>query len=232
MEKATITLGSNAVFQVKPWQRREEKGFFRMLFGRMRAKIAGLVGNERFNVHSATATIGVKGTEEIILVNVQGDATVGVTENDVTLRGIKGGELNIPEGQASGVVGGRTPGSSFAIYTPVPRRTSHIIFVGGHPPGSTFPIGEDFEDLDSPDPTSDEGFQVPLGNLLVQNGIVSQEEVDDSESGASDGVELPGEGDGDPPPGQNILDEAAESAQDSANEASAITKPISVEFGN
>ena len=71
VEKATITLGSNAVLHVKSWQRREQKGFFRMLFGRMRAKISGLVGNERFNVRSATATIGVKGTEETLLTNVR-----------------------------------------------------------------------------------------------------------------------------------------------------------------
>lgn len=207
VEKATVTLGSNAVFQVKPWQRKEEKGFFRMLFGRMRAKISGLGANERFNVHTATATIGVKGTEEIILTNVQGDATVGVTESVVSLRGRGGGQLNIVEGSASGSVGGRTPTGSF-------------------------PITSDFQQLDSSDPTSDDAIKVPLGKLLVQNGIVSQAEVDASERGASEGVELPGEADTGQSNAQEVLDQAAESAQEAATESSTIIAPVTVEFEN
>jgi hypothetical protein len=207
VEKATVTLGSNAVFQVKPWQRKEEKGFFRMLFGRMRAKISGLGANERFNVHTATATIGVKGTEEIILANVQGDATVGVTENVVSLRGRGGGQLNIVEGSASGSVGGRTPANSF-------------------------PITSDFQQLDSSDPTSDDAIKVPLGSLLVQNGVVSQADVDASERGASEGVELPEAADSGQSDAQSVLDQAAESAQESANESSTIIAPVTVDFEN
>ena len=206
IEKATITLGSNAVFQVKPWQRKEEKGFFRMLFGRMRAKISGLVGNERFSVQSATATIGVKGTEEVILVNVQGDATLGVTENEVALRGLGGGQLNVLEGSASGVVLGITPTVSFVFDADV------------------------FEDLNSVGPTTDDAIRVPLGQLLVANGVVSQELVDRSERGAREGMELPVAARG--PDGAGILDDVAADAQDAANEAGGITIPISVQFEN
>ena len=207
VEKSTVTLGSNAVFQVKPWQRKEEKGFFRMLFGRMRAKISGLGANERFNVHTATATIGVKGTEEIILTNVQGDATVGVTESVVSLRGRGGGQLNILEGAASGTVGGRTP-------------------------GKTFPITSDFQRLDSADPTSNDAIKVPLGQLLVKNGVASQNDVDASERGTSEGVDLPDAADSRQSDGNSRLDQAAEGAQESANEASTITAPVTVEFEN
>lgn len=208
VEKATITLGSNAVFQVKRWRRKEDKGFFRMLFGRMRARISGLGANERFNVHTATATIGVKGTEEIIFTNVQGDSTVGVTESEVALRGRGGGQLNIPQGKASGVVGGRTP-------------------------SVTFGITGDFRDLNSVSPASDEAIRVPLGKLLIKNGVVTKEEVEASERGAAEGVELPDTGEGFEIPGVefdvlSILDQVEESAQDSASEASVITVPLSV----
>ena len=206
IEKATITLGSNAVFQVKPWQRKEEKGFFRMLFGRMRAKISGLVGSERFSVQSATATIGVKGTEEVILVNVQGDATLGVTENEVELRGRGGGQLNVLEGAASGVVGGVTPAKSFEIDASA------------------------LADLNSVGPTTDDAIRVPLGQLLVANGVVSQEQVDRSERGAREGVELPVAAVG--PDGGDILDNVADDVQDAANEAGGITAPISIDFEN
>jgi hypothetical protein len=167
VEKATITLGSNAVLHVKSWQRREQKGFFRMLFGRMRAKISGLVGSERFNVRSATATIGVKGTEETILANVQGDVTVAVTESVVQLEGLDGKVLDVPEGFASAVVGGVTPEVTFTV-------TATTV-----------------ASLDSEKPTADVSIQVPLGQMLVDNGVASQEQVDQSETGASEGVEIP-----------------------------------------
>ena len=78
-EKATITLGSNSVFQVKPWRARGQSGTVRALFGRFRAAIVGLTGGEQFNVRTATATIGVKGTD--YLVQATPNATsLGVTQ--------------------------------------------------------------------------------------------------------------------------------------------------------
>ena len=210
VEKATITLGSNAVFQVEPWQRKEEKGFFRMLFGRMRAKISRLGASERFNVHTATATIGVKGTEELIFLNIQGDSTVGVTESAVSLKGRGGGQLNILQGRASGVVGGRTP-------------------------TVTFEITGDFKDLDSASPTSDEALSVPLGSLLVKYGVATKEEVEASERGAADGIELPEtsqEVDVDGPEigSADILDRQQETSQETATEASEVKVPILIQF--
>lgn len=71
-EGTEVTLGANAVFQVKPWQRHEESGFLSALFGRFRAAVVGLTGGERFNVKTATATIGVKGTEYRSAVQTRG----------------------------------------------------------------------------------------------------------------------------------------------------------------
>ncbi len=201
VEKATITLGSNAVLHVKPWQRREQKGFFRMLFGRMRAKITGLMSNERFNVQSATATIGVKGTEETIIVNVQGDSVVGVTENAVQLGGLDGKQLNIPEGRASAVVGGITPQVTFPLQLAV------------------------FEDLESPIPTSRVAIEVPLKQILLEQGVFTKDQIEQSECGAGEKCELPGAG-------EDALDDATEDAQDAAQEKGFPTAPVNIRFEN
>ncbi|MCZ6728500.1 MAG: FecR domain-containing protein [SAR324 cluster bacterium] len=214
VEKATITLGSNAVLHVKSWQRREQKGFFRMLFGRMRAKISGLVGSERFNVRSATATIGVKGTEETLLTNVQGDCVVAVSESVVQLGGLDGKVLDVPEGAASAVVGGITPQVTFTVD---PATVAN---------------------LDSDKPTADVSMQVPLGQTLVDNGVVTQEQIDRSETGASEGVELPEAA----PPGEEQQEEKAEEAEDVVDDAGEkaaeaateriFTAPVSIDFEN
>jgi hypothetical protein len=87
VEKATLTLGSNAVFHVKPWEKRERKGLFRMLFGRFRAQVAALTGGERFNVNTATATIGVKGTDFITATTSVGEAWTYVRDGLVAMAG-------------------------------------------------------------------------------------------------------------------------------------------------
>ena len=207
VEKTTITLGSNALLHVKPWRRRNQRGFFKMLFGRMRAKISGLMGNERFNVKSATATIGVKGTEETILVNVQGDTVVGVSENAVGLRGLDGGELPIPEGAASGVVGGATPNVTF-IFDPA-------LFVN----------------LDSVDLTTDLAIQVPLRQILIDKGVATKQQVERSERGAREGVELPVTAAAPfDDPGESALDEISEYVLDAVTEGGAPTIPFTIQF--
>lgn len=217
-EKATITLGSNAVFQVKPWEKTEKKGLFRMLFGRMRAKIAKLSGGERFNVSTATATIGVKGTEEIIFSNVQGDSTVGVTENTVTVAGLTGIAVAVNEGNFTAIVGGAAPSAVVPL-----------------PPSVLASMGN----LDAADPTSPEAVTVPLGQVLVEAGITTQAQVDQSEQGATQGVELPAapEAAAPPPPAEQASDIAESvissvSASVDAASAEAVTPSasISVDF--
>ncbi|MBI3992538.1 MAG: FecR domain-containing protein [Candidatus Lambdaproteobacteria bacterium] len=97
-EKATVTLGSNAVMQVEPWETRSDKGVFRMLFGRARSKIVGLVANERFNMRTATATIGVKGSGHDNTVNAQGITVHSCTEHECLVTGRDGVEKLVPAG--------------------------------------------------------------------------------------------------------------------------------------
>lgn len=216
-EKATITLGSNAVFQVKPWEKREKRGLFRMLFGRMRAKIGKLTGTERFNVSTATATIGVKGTEETIFSNVQGDTTVGVTESTVEVQGLRGISVAVNEGNLTGVVGGEPPGA----VVPLPLEVLAAL-----------------ANLDSTSPTSPDAVTVPLGQVLVEAGVTTQAQVDRSEQGATQGVQLPdAPGTTGAAPASSgadnaadALESASESAQQAAQEASTVSGPISVDF--
>ena len=111
--------------------------------------------------------------------------------------------------------------------------------VGGRTPTVTFRITADFQDLNSVGPTSDEALRVPLGKLLVKNGVATQDQVDASERGAAEGIELPGEGiedfgaaDNGQFDGLSVLDQQEESAQDSVDEGSEIQVPVSIQFEN
>ncbi|MEE8397043.1 MAG: FecR domain-containing protein, partial [bacterium] len=121
VEKATLTLGSNAVLQVEPWKRRQKTGLMKMLFGRFRATITGLTGAQRFNVKTATATIGVKGTDLTVLTTPNERVLVWVKSSNsqapVTLEGLFGDEQNLNVGFASVVVG-TTPAAEPVEATP------------------------------------------------------------------------------------------------------------------
>ena len=97
-DKARITLGSNSVMEIRPWQRQKSRGVLRMLFGRIRAKLLGLGAGERFDVKTATATIGVKGSEFRTLVNPAG-VTVGMClEHECLISANGGDEVVVPSG--------------------------------------------------------------------------------------------------------------------------------------
>ncbi len=165
VEKSTVTLGGNAVFQVKPWRRREKRGLLRMLFGRFRAKIARLSGGERFNVSTATATIGVKGTEYIAAVPPQGDVLLLVTESVVQLAGPDGVEQNVPQGSISVVINGQP------AKAPVPA-----------PPAVLSILAQ--EGLDAPSPNDPAALELPAQEVLIEAGIVTRPEAEASSGGA------------------------------------------------
>ena len=144
VEKATLTLGSNAVLHVEPWKRSDKKGAMRMLFGRFRAVVTGLSGAERFNVRTATATIGVKGTR-LSGMQTSNEKTVTYVEsskkkNPVDLTGLKGDEVEIPVGYASIISGSKGPVK---------------------PIKATAALKNELEQLDSPAPTSKAAGQLP-----------------------------------------------------------------------
>ena len=172
-EKATITLGANAVFHVQAWKAKEKSGFARMLFGRVRASITGLTGGERFNVKTATATIGVKGTGYRSAVNPRGDAMLITTENVVQFGGPTGGDQDVGINNISVVVNGRA--ASAPVLTPDV-------------------VAQVFSDdnLDSPPANSDAARGLPAEKELVEAGIIDQDDADEGkkDTGESDGTDI------------------------------------------
>lgn len=156
IEETTITLGSNAAFQVKPWVDKNKKGFFRMLYGKMRAKAKKVVGaQDRFSLKTATATIGVKGTEFVATVTPQGDALVIVEESVVEISGADGKSNNVRPDLVSVVVNGQK--STDAAF--IPKELKAELNKG----------------LDAPQVTSSAARALPAQKSLIKSGIVSKE---------------------------------------------------------
>lgn len=153
-DKATVRLGSNAVFQCEPWQTNNRAGTFRMLFGRMRADVQGLAGNDRFNVKTATATIGVKGTQYGLAQSSSGNTAVLGIESTTTTAGPDGVEQPVGPNQMSAVVGGNPATQS--VVAPEEFRA-------------------EMAKIDSPPPGSTAALNLPAETVLVDKGIVSKE---------------------------------------------------------
>jgi FecR protein len=168
-ENATITLGSNSVFQVKPWQAEGKTGLLRALFGRFRASIVGLTGGEQFNVKTATATIGVKGTEYRTQVTNRGGTMLVVTHNLVGFHGQRGTEINVDTGHLSLILGINPP------TPPIPV-----------PPE----VNKEFNDdnLDSPPPNSKRGRRFAGQDSLIEHGVTDKDTLDDSSGDSSGGT--------------------------------------------
>ncbi|MCP4756586.1 MAG: hypothetical protein GY866_37465 [Proteobacteria bacterium] len=80
VENATIRMGSNAVFQVRPWKQRKKRGYLRMLYGKARLQVKKIKSRNRFRFKTATATIGVKGTDLDSDVTEDGTTSSGCFE--------------------------------------------------------------------------------------------------------------------------------------------------------
>jgi len=154
-EKAQVNLGSNAILQVEAWKQRDKNGNMRMLFGRFRTKVTGLVQGEEFNVKTATATIGVKGTEYICMVAANGNTTMIPVDHVVQLEGLDGLVRDVSPGQISVVVNGQraTP------PTQVPKEIRNDLTS---------------QRLDSPSVESHMASSLPGESALVQTGIVDE----------------------------------------------------------
>ncbi len=64
VQDAIVQIGSNAVFQVRPWKQKKKHGYLRMLFGKAIFKVRKFfVKKKRFNFKTATAVAGVRGTK-------------------------------------------------------------------------------------------------------------------------------------------------------------------------
>jgi hypothetical protein len=100
VQDTIIQMGSNAVFQVRPWKQKKKYGYLRMLYGKAIFKVRKFfVKKKRFNFKTATAVAGVRGTKLIPQVTSTGAQETEVVEGIVgfTPAG-RHDETRVPEG--------------------------------------------------------------------------------------------------------------------------------------
>lgn len=186
-EKATLTLGSNAVFQVKPWERKEEQGFARMLYGRLRSAVSGLLGGESFNMQTPTAVIGVKGTEDDIAVSNTGDTLLLGREDQVEFTGLQGPTQVVGPDVVSVVVNGLPATPPAPIPDPVRQRFN----------------------LGAPQANAPGADSLPGEEGLVEAGIVSEGDVEEGKQEEAEEPEGP-EGEGELETFENLESETSD----------------------
>jgi hypothetical protein len=158
-DHATMNLGANAVFQCEPWQTPNESGVFRLLFGRLRASVSGLAGGSRFAMKTATATIGVKGTDWFTATTSTGNTSVLGIEHTIVFAGPDHIEQPIGPDQVSVVIAG------------LPATPSVPATAG---------VKVEMTKTDAPPPSSPTAANLPAQNALVEQGIVSKDALDKS----------------------------------------------------
>jgi hypothetical protein len=212
-EKSTISMGANAVFQVKPFQYQEKQGFARMLFGRFRSLVQGLSGGETVNAKTATAVIGVKGTENLASIRPRGDTMLVGVENVTTIQNpnTKKKSLSMQGGHVEEIeVVRNTDQSPDFILIPTTEEPVRAIRVqdGGESPvgpnnlgltlGDNPPItgpappevlDELGKNLDSPPPGDPGAGNFPGQNGLLRSGLVNQDQLDEGEQEDVEGGE-------------------------------------------
>jgi len=161
VDKAVVTIGSNAAFQVRPWESQDKSGFLRALFGRFRVQATNLAG-QQFNVKTATATIGIKGTEYVGSVTSQGDAIILVEESTVQVAGLDG----IDQPVRPDLIAVSLNGKEGATAPSLPPEEVRAAMAS--------------KTLDSPAANSALASSLPAESVLVKSGIISQKDVAES----------------------------------------------------
>ncbi|MCP4294234.1 MAG: hypothetical protein GY786_01355, partial [Proteobacteria bacterium] len=172
VERTTIFMGSNAVFQVRPWKQKKEQGFLRMLFGKAKFKTAKLKSKRRkFSLKTAMAVIGVKGTGWKQSTASSGATDTDVSEGVVQVTPFKGPPINLGAGQRSLTI------SQNEVSNPIET---------GKESSSPADEDKDPEDLDAPSPTSKQSTEIDGENKYVETGNVDQSKLDESKKESVD----------------------------------------------
>jgi hypothetical protein len=195
-----------------------------MLFGRFRSVIQGLAGNESMNAKTATAVIGVKGTENLASIRPRGDTMLVGVESVTTIQNpaapkkrAEGNGSRITRGGSQGdfVLAANRNESPDFILIPTTDEPLHVTQVqdGGEnpvPPGNLgLTIGDgdpitgeapdevldELQDLNSPDPNDPGASNFPGQQGLVRTGLTTQEDLDEGENDEVEGGEG-GDGEG------------------------------------
>lgn len=164
IQDTKITLGSNAVLQIKPWKLRKSHGYVKMVFGKIRVK--QLKVNKRkapFRIRTAMAVIGVKGTEWDQEATTEGNVVVHTLEGTVGLQGMSGIEQDVSVGMVSAVVGGKP--AKLPVQAPEAMKKS-----------------AQEGKVDAPPAGSPAAGTMSSEQSLAKSGLVSQSELDQSKT--------------------------------------------------
>ena len=166
VQDTIVQMGSNAVFQVRPWKQKKKYGYLRMLYGKAIFKVKKFfVKKKRFNFKIATAVAGVRGTKWLPQVT-----STGAMETEV-IEGIVGftptgrhDETRVPEGYYA-----------LNLNTVKPTITAKV------------PVEKIFREekletrLASLPPTSKESVKIENMEFYIINNIVTADEFKESE---------------------------------------------------
>ncbi len=118
IENTTLRMGSNAVFQVRPWKQRKKHGYLRMLFGKLLFKTKKQKDKNRFRFKTATATIGIKGTIGLTEVDPSANTQLASYEGIPILIGVEEEEQEIGAGNVSFVMNGNSATEPIEVDLP------------------------------------------------------------------------------------------------------------------
>ncbi len=166
VQNTIVKMGSNAVFQVRPWKQKKKRGYLRMLYGKalvMTRKI--YIKKDRFHLKTATAVAGVRGS---------------LWKPEVTSNGIL--EIEVREGKV-----GITPTYSRDVEILVNKgqRSVSLNGIKATEPTAYEPEKEP-PGLDSVPPTAKESVEIDNKEFYVENDLTDMDAFEESEKETAD----------------------------------------------
>lgn len=163
-EETEIKMGSNAIFQVRPWKSRNKYGYMRMLYGKMNFQTKQLKQRKRFRFKTASATIGVKGTAADCEVGSTGNTGCTGRSGQTEIQGNFGPPQELTTNRMSIVVGNQ-PASQTIELPPQESGTDQQ---------------DDEKTFAKASPTTNTASSLSLESDAVDSGIIDQADLEES----------------------------------------------------
>ena len=182
IQNTTVELGSYAIFQVRPFKIGKNAGDLRMLYGKARFKTVGnaKAKSRRFRLRTATAVIGVKGTEWIQQTNSSGTTDTEVIEGIVGISTEMGVEIDVSSGHRAIALSGKKVSKPIKVKKPsVPSKS---ISKDEDQDSIRQPDSEaTSENLDAVSPTSNDSVKIDAQDFYVDQGVFSLDDFQEVE---------------------------------------------------
>lgn len=166
-EQTDIKMGSNAIFQIKPWKNRNQNGYLRMLYGKMNFQTEKLEKRKRFRFKTASAMIGVKGTGADCEVGSSGNTGCTGRSGKTEILGNAGPPQELETNQMSIVVVGRPASQTIDV----PADDTAGAAGGDKADAKTFA---------KVSPTSTQSSSLSQEDQALSAGVIEQEHLDES----------------------------------------------------